>query len=298
MEAKTLRVGAIFRIVVACAAGVAIGGCGARNVQMARAPSNLPLQTASKSDLVAKYNQLAESITSINAGVSMQFTGGSAYTGVAKQYPHVNGFILAQKPEMVRVIGQAPVVSTKILDMVSDGKTFSVYVPSKQEFLTGPANASGHSDKATENLRPQHLMEAIFWRAIPSGNPVLFEQASDNGMGDYVLTVVARGEGAADWRITRKIWFERAGLTMARTETYGDDGQLESDIRYAGWSPFGTVQYPKQIQVDRPGDGYELNITVTKLTANQTLEASSFVLQQPEGTKLIHVGDQTGGARN
>ena len=146
-EARTLRVGAIFRTGIACAAGVAFAGCGAHNVRMANAPANAPMQTASKSDLIAKCNQLAESIQSINAGVSMQFTGGSAYTGVAKQYPHVNGFILAQKPEMVRVIGQAPVISTKIFDMVSDGKTFSVYVPSKQEFLTGPANASGHSDK-------------------------------------------------------------------------------------------------------------------------------------------------------
>jgi outer membrane lipoprotein-sorting protein len=298
LEAKTLRVEAIFRVAMACAAGVAFAGCGAHNVQMAKAPSNASLQTASKSDLVAKYNQLAESIKSINAGVSMQFTGGSAYTGVAKQYPHVNGFILAQKPEMVRVIGQAPVISTKIFDMVSDGKTFSVYVPSKQEFLTGPASASGHSDKATENLRPQHLLEAIFWRAIPATEPTLLEQATDAGTGDYVLTVIARGENAADWKITRKIWFERVGMTMARIQTFGDNGQIESDIRYAGWGPFGDVQYPKQIQVDRPNDGYELTITVTKLTANETLQASSFVLAQPEGAKLIHVGEQTGSGQN
>jgi outer membrane lipoprotein-sorting protein len=303
VEAKTLRVASIFRAIVACGACVAIAGCPSRNVQMAKAPSNASLQTASKSDLIAKYNQRAESINSINAGVSMQFTGGSAYTGVATKYPHVNGFILAQKPEMVRVIGQAPVVSTKIFDMVSDGKTFSVYVPSKQEFLTGPTNATGHSEKATENLRPQHLLEAIFWRAIPASEPVLFEQAMDNGKGDsgtgdYVLTVITRAESAADWRITRKIWFERAGLTMARIQIFGDKGELESDIRYAGWSPFGDVQYPKQIQVDRPNDGYQLTITVTKLTPNETLQANSFVLPQPEGAKLIHVGAQTGSTQN
>jgi outer membrane lipoprotein-sorting protein len=293
-----VRIGSGLRVMVACAAVVALGGCPARNVKIAKAPSNASLQTASKSDLIAKYNQLAESIKSINAGVSMQFTGGSAYTGVAKQYPHVNGFILAQKPDTVRVIGQAPVISTKIFDMVSDGKTFSVYVPSKQEFLTGPANASGHSDKATENLRPQHLMEAIFWRAIPASEPVLVEQATDNGMGDYVLTILARGENATDLKITRKIWFERAGLTMARIQTYGDNGEIDSDIRYAGWGPFGSVQYPKQIQVDRPNDGYELTITVTKLTPNETIPGSSFVLQQPEGVKVIRVGEQGGGAQN
>jgi outer membrane lipoprotein-sorting protein len=256
------------------------------------------LQTATKADLVAKYNQLARSITSINAGVAIQLTAGSSYAGVIKQYHQVNGFILAQKPAFVRVIGQLPVIGTNIFDMVSDGKTFSIYVPSKNQFLTGPANLERPSEKPVENLRPQHLTEAIFWQAIPQADPVLFEQAMDNETSYYVLTTVTRGPGgSSDLRIARKIWFERAGLTMARIETYGDDGQLESDIHYTAWTPFGTVQYPKQITLARPIDGYTLTITVTKLTANETIEASRFVLQQPAGAQLVRVGEQVEGGQ-
>ena len=258
----------------------------------------MPLQTASKTDLIAKYNQLAQSITAVNAGVTMQFTAEAQYTGVIKQYHQVNGFILAQKPADVRVIGQLPVVGTNIFNMASDGKTFEVFIPSKNQFLTGSTAMQKPSDKMVDNLRPQHLTQAIFWQPIPEADPVLFEQATDDGVNDYVLTVTTRGAGGPeDLKLTRKISFERAGLTLARMESYGDDGQLESDVHYEGWAPFGDVQYPRQIKLERPVDGYTLTINVTKLTPNQEAQASSFVLQQPAGTELVRVGEETGGGQ-
>jgi hypothetical protein len=280
----------------ACAAALLFAGCPSHTTHMAKPPANVPLQTATRADLLAKYNQIAGAIHSLNATVTMQVTSTTAYTGVIKQYHQVNGFILAQKPDSVRVIGQLPVIGTNIFDMVSDGKTFQMYIPSQHKFLTGPAKLEKPSDKPVENLRPQHLMDAIFWPTIPENEPVLFEQADDNGTGSYVLTVAMRGATASDLHIARKVWFERVGLTLSRLEIYGSDGQIESDIRYSGWSPFGDVNYPKDITLNRPADGYSFAITVTKLTPNQTIEAPRFVLAQPAGSDLVKVGEDTGSA--
>ena len=220
-----------------------------------------------------------------------------------KQYPKVSGFILAQKPDLVRIIGQAPVIETTIFDMVSDGKTFSIYIPSRNEFLTGAGDVEQKSDvNVTENLRPQHLMQAIFWEPIPAADVVLLEQALDGTASDYVLTVANEGgagaeeEGAAGWKIARKIWFERAGMTMTRIQIYGDDGRVESDIRYSQWQPFAAVQYPQQITLVRPVEGYTLAVTVTKLTPNAPIEASRFVLKQPPDSQLKQV-DATGSVQ-
>ena len=84
-------------------------------VKPARAP--VALQTATKDELIAQYDGEANEITSLNASVTMQFTAGSAYTGVIEQYHEIIGFILAQKPASIRVIGQVPVVGKKIFDM-------------------------------------------------------------------------------------------------------------------------------------------------------------------------------------
>ena len=265
---------------------------------MAKAPVNVPLQTANRAELIAQCQRLAGGIQSINAGVTMQVTAASTYTGLIQQYHQINGFILAEKPDRVRVIGQLPVVGTNIFDMVSDGKTFSMYVPSKNQFLTGPATLEKRSEKPVENLRPQHLMDAIFWHPIPDNAPVLFEQASDNGTSSYILTVVNAGSGPADWKIARKIWFERAGLALSRVQAYAENGTVESDVKYAQWAAFGDVQYPKQITLDRPVEGYTIVIGVTKLTANAPIEASRFVLSQPAGTQLVRVGDSAEGGAN
>jgi len=250
---------------------------------------------------VAKYDELADSISSINAGVTMQWTSSSNNTGIIKQYPRVSGFILAQKPNLLRVIGQAPVIGTNIFDMVSDGKIFSIYIPSKNEFLTGPANLEHPSEQTVQNLRPHQLMQAIFWEPISASDIVLLEQATDteSNNSDYILTVVAKGAGAGtNWAIARKIWFERVGLTMARIQIYGTQGEITSDIRYSGWQLMDGVEYPAQITLVRPAEGYTLAIIVTKLTADKEIAASRFLLKQPAGTQLVQVGEETGSGQN
>jgi outer membrane lipoprotein-sorting protein len=270
-------------------------GCTSHAPVVAKVPANVPLRTATKAELVTAYNQLAHAVTSINAGVTMQLTAASSYTGVITQYHQVDGFLLAQRPSSIRVIGQAPVIGTNIFDMVSDGKTFQIFVPSRNQFLTGPAHLQKPSEKPVENLRPQHLLEAVFWQPIADSDPVLIEQAMEADKAYYVLTVVRNGAGGAqhaDWQIARKIWFERVGLTMTRLQEYGSDGTMDADISLAQWDTFSGVNYPKQITLARPSDGYTLVISILKLTPNQEIAADRFVLAQPPNAQVVHVGEE------
>lgn len=261
-----------------------------------------PSQTASKAQLVQIYDKQAQAIQSLNAGVSMKLTAGSAYSGVIEQYHEVNGFILAAKPASIRVIGQAPVIAKNIFDMVSNGKTFSIYVPSKNQFLVGPANLEHHAAKPIENLRPQHLLDALFWPPIPQGAPVLLEEAIEGNGRYYVLTLISRtpelpatssaDSGSMDWEIMRKIWFGRADLRVARIENFGAAGKIASDVTYGNWQASGDLMYPWEIAVSRPGDDYQLQISIKKLTLNEPVAPDRFALPQPPGTKLMHIGDE------
>lgn len=261
-----------------------------------------PLQTASKAQLIEWYDHQARAIQSLNAGVSMKLTAGSAYSGVIEQYHEVNGFILAARPASIRVIGQAPVIGKNIFDMVSDGTTFSIYVPSKNQFLVGPANLERRAAKPIENLRPQHLLDALFWPPVPDRAPVLLEEASEGNGRYYVLTVISRAAeplatksadaGAMDWEITRKIWFRRADLRVTRIENFGAAGKVASDVTYGNWQASGDLLYPWDVAVTRPGDDYQLQIVIKKLTLNEPVAPDRFALPQPPGTKLVHVGDE------
>jgi outer membrane lipoprotein-sorting protein len=286
------------------------GGCSVSKktvVKPGEAPG--PVLTATKADLIARYNQQAAAVTSLNATVSMKLTAGSAYSGVIEQYREVNGFILASKPASIRVIGQAPVVGKNVFDMVSDGQTFSIFIPSKNKFLVGRTAVQRQAKKPIENLRPQHLVDALLWTPLPSrARPeasVLFEEAEEAGSRYYVLTLIgSRGVGVAtggygpviigegEFGIDRKIWFDRSNLNMARLENYGFEGKVLSDIRYGDWEDTGEKIYPRQISISRPGDDYKLEITIKKLTLNESISADRFILEQPKGTELVHVGEE------
>ena len=285
-----------------------MSGCSVSHKTVVK-PSQAPaaLQTATKAQLLDKYNRLAGSIHSVNLSVQMKLIGGSNYSGVIEQYHEVNGFMFAANPANIRVIGQAPVVRKDIFDMVSNGEEFHVFIPSKNDFIVGPTNLQRPSKKPIENLRPQHLVDALLWAPVSDRVPVLFEQANETQARFYVLTLLRRASSsnadpdspnsnqgpAGEFEITQKIWFNRADLNVSRIETYGPGGVLASDDRYSNWDSFGELHYARQIDVARPSDDYQLQITIVKATFNEPIAPDRFILAQPPGTQLIRVGEES-----
>src|SRR5262249_41493575 len=153
-------------------------------------------------------------------------------SGVIDEYHDVKAFLLAKRPGEVRMIGQAPVISKTIFDMTSDGKTFEVWIPSKNKFLVGRVAAEKLSNKPLENLRPQHLLDALLWPEIRKEETTLIEEFNDETARYYVLTIL---RGGYQTEILRKIWFDRSDLNVARLETLGPKGVLLSDVHSANW---------------------------------------------------------------
>jgi len=273
-------------------------GCGMREITAVKpAQTPGPLQTAAKPELIDRYNKLANSITSINASVTIQLTAGSSYSGVIQQYHEVNGFILAARPANIRVIGQAPVVAKNVFDMVSDGETFRIYIPSKNKFITGPARFEKKAEKPIENLRPQHLVDALFWREISQGAPVVFEEMEDASGRAYLLTVLRRSDSEGNFIIESNIRFDRSDLNVSEIENFTGEGILTSVSRYSDWQAAGPARFPHSITVSRPRDDYKLAIQIKKLALNETIAPERFRLEQPAGSELVEVGKEDKGAQ-
>ncbi len=267
-----------------------------------------PQLVASEADLVASYNKQVQSVQTLQATVDLIPSTGTTYSGVIEEYHDVPGFILAERPATIRVIGQAPVVGKNIFDMVSNGSQFRVYIPSKNTFLVGPTTLARRSNKPLENLRPQHIVEALFWPELTPEDNVLFEQFDFNVSRYYILTLLRNAE-VGKFEIARKIWFSRTDLRVSRVQLFGTGGKLDADITYSDWEPVpgnnaaggqpakqGPI-FPRDIHIWRPQDDYKLEIKVLKLTLNEPISPDRFDLPQPEGTELVHVGEQPSGAR-
>jgi outer membrane lipoprotein-sorting protein len=277
---------------------VVLSSCAVSHKTVVPPAQVLTAKDAVEPDLLAQYNRFARGVQTVNAAVEMMPVAGSAYTGVVEQYHEVEGFILAARPANIRVIGQAPVISKNIFDMASDGAIFEIFIPSKNKFITGPANLRHSAAKPIENLRPQHLVDALLPPEIAAGTPVLFEESDEPASRFYVLTTLAPGAKSssdnAQLEITRKIWFDRADLSLSRIEVYGPGGGLYSDVRFTGWHGAlntGSADYPSDIHISRPHDGYQLGIRIKHLTLNMPITADHFTLTQPKGTELVRVGE-------
>jgi outer membrane lipoprotein-sorting protein len=282
------------------AAGVALlgslAGCASRTTRVAAPSIPPPALTATREQLLDRYEAQAGAVNSLNAAIELKAETGSAFSGVIKSYHQITALFAAERPAWIRVVGQAPVVGTDIFDMVSDGQTFRMYVPSKKRFVVGPSSGGPRAKNTIENLRPQPLFDALIWAKIPPEAPVLIEQEAQQPppQHDYVLTVLRRAGDRLE--IERRIWFDRSDLRVARIDTFGSGGQLESDVRYSDWrEQAGSPGFPWQIVIWRPREDYKLELDVIRLTLNPSIPASRFVLEQPPGTERQDVG-QAGGA--
>lgn len=264
-------------------------------------PAQMPVaRDATREELLDAYNSIARSTKTLNATVELKPTAGSKYSGVIDEYHEVKAFLLAARPAEIRMIGQAPVIAKTVFDMASDGETFRVSIPSKNKFLVGPVAVERSSSKPIENLRPQHLLDALLWPEIRKEEAVTLKEFNDEKGRYYVLTVL---RGGYQVEVLREIWFDRANLQVVRMETFGPKGSLVSDVSFADWQPLesvagqntamtaGAASFPRAIRIERPHDDYKLEMQVTKVTVNEEIPAERFKLEQPAGAELVHVGD-------
>jgi hypothetical protein len=284
-----------------------LAGCGGQiSVVKSTPPTQKPVvKDATREELLEKFDSTAGSINTLNATVELKPIAGSKYSGIIEEYHEVKAFLLAERPANIRVIGQAPVIGTTVFDMAGDGQEFRVSIPSKNKFLVGPVALERAGSKPIENLRPQHLLDALLWPEIRKQETVLFEEFNDETARYYVLTVL---RGGYQTEILRKIWFDRSVLEVARLQSFGPRGILLSDIHFSNWQPVDAAkpapgapatastpnqQFPRSIRIERPHDDYRLDLQIAKIALNDDIPLDRFKLEQPPGSDLIRVGESS-----
>jgi outer membrane lipoprotein-sorting protein len=272
---------------------------------------------ATREELLAAYNAIARNMKTLSATVELKPTAGSRYSGVIEEYHEVKAFLLAERPAEIRMIGQAPVIGKTVFDMASDGDTFRVSIPTKNKFLVGSVAGERNSAKPIENLRPQHLLDALLWPEVRKEEAVTMREFNNEQGRYYVLTVL---RGGYQLEVLREIWFDRSNLQVARIQTFGPKGTLLSDVSFSDWEPLdnataaqgsvsasstasipsqasappqasGLTSFPRAILIDRPHEDYKLELQVAKVAVNEEIPAERFKLEQPAGSELVHVGE-------
>jgi outer membrane lipoprotein-sorting protein len=236
--------------------------------------------------MAAQYNAIRD----FSATMDMVPALGSAEKSHITEYKDVRGYILARKPDDIRVIGLYPVVRSKAFDMVSNGTDFKLYVPSRNRFLVGRNSIEKPSPNKLENLRPQHFLDALMVRPVAPNSKILMENYTDEDNAFYILHEIQE-DGQGQLRLLRTIWFGRLNLLLARQLIFDASGNILTDSRYSDWHSYDRVAFPKHIEVNRPQDEYGVVLDIVKMDINNGVPDDKFVLEQPAGTTLQVVGE-------
>jgi outer membrane lipoprotein-sorting protein len=299
-----------FQLVLVLAMAVPLSGCLFRTRKPNVLMSTAQLQKATLQELVDKINGNAVQMQTLNATVDIAASTGGSKKGKITEFQEIKGYILLRKPALLRMIGLFPIVRNRAFDMVSDGDTFKLWVPAKNKYIVGRNDVIKPSPtQPLENLRPQHILDALLLRAIDPENEIaVLEQGNETVVDsrthkdvlqpDYIIDVIRKTDQS--WYLSRKIYFNRADLQPHRQVVYDKNGYVATDATYQGFKDYSGVPYPTLIHIFRPQEEYAVDLTIEKLTMNQPLADDQFALAQPPGSQLVQLEGATanGGTGN
>jgi len=276
------------RVVFFLGITTSLAGCLVQNrTPLPPAPLTPSLQSATLEELLEKVQKQQDAIQTLDAIVQIEPSVTSEQRGEIVTYRDVRAFLLIRKPAHLRMIGQYPVVRNTAFDLVSDGERFGLYIPSKNRYIVGNSQGGKRSESPLENLRPQHVLDALLVNGPEAGREMPALEVASEGQKSYYIVLILRNGVTEGLFLVRKLWFERENLTLARMQIFDQNGVIETDARYSSYAEFSGIFYPQQIVLDRPQDDYGLMLTVTKMEFNLPLEDDKFHMARPAGAELV-----------
>lgn len=265
-----------------------------RKLPLPMAPAKV--QVATPDELVAQLNKRWDSLDTMTAKVEILTSVFKSKEGLARDYTRVGGIIVMSKPEKLRVLGRAPVIGLEIFDMATDGKSFTLYIPSKNIAYKGSNALTKKSANQFENLRPGFFLDALVVRGLDPDDEYSVtadsETVEDTSkkhllyMPEYTLNIMKRKHGSHELTPVRVVTFHRDDLLPSEQDLYDSDGNLETHVSYRDYQDFGSGLYPSTVTIKRPQEDSQIVLLVEKVSENVPVPEDQFKVSVPPETEI------------
>lgn len=238
-----------------------------------------PILAATKDELIRRLHAQSDPIQSFLMTADLSPSVLEPSKGTAVDYATVSAYILFLRPDDIRVLGRDPVLGSTIFDMVSSGGEFRVSIPPKKRFITGKNDTPPKPGNKLENLRPDALLNALMiYPPSPEADITVLENDPERGL--YILQILRRNQD--QFALARQVYFDGYTLQVSRQKMFDQGGAVLSDAKYSDWKPYGGGAYPSSIDIQRPKDNYEVQLSVEMMNINSPdVTAAKFILERP-----------------
>jgi outer membrane lipoprotein-sorting protein len=254
-------------------------------------PAEIVMST-SLDQLIHQVNAQFDAIQTMKATVEISATTGGSLQGHVTESPSFSGYIFLRKPEDLRVILLVPVLRNQAMDMVSDGKTWKLWIPPRNRAMEGTSQVTTPSKNGLENLRPAVFFDSLLVRSLQpdeivsltTDTRVVANPKKKNELveePDYDLQLLSQPQGQTE-QTHRVIHISRVNLLPYQQDIYDNEGKVVTQAVYSNYQTFGKIRFPTRIVITRPLDQYSLTVTITKLALNQSLDNDQFEMKIPD----------------
>ncbi|AFL86477.1 hypothetical protein Terro_0126 [Terriglobus roseus DSM 18391] len=276
----------------------ALGGClrSTRSVIQTHPPAQV--LSSSLEDIVKATTQRYDHIQTLKASVEMSASTGGGKEGKVVDYASFTGYILMRKPGDFHFVGLAPAIRTRMVDMVTDGKTFTLVIPPISQATTGSNDAPGKETNKLKNLRPQFFTDSLLIRSAQPDEMVSL--VSDDRIyqpdptrkyvvdePEYDLGIYRTVPNSTELKTQRVIHIGRSTLMPYQQDVYDEKGQLVTVVNYDDYKLFGEETFASKITIRRPIDGLTLRVTITQLALNAKLDDEQFEVPRIPATYKV-----------
>ncbi|MBN1566751.1 MAG: hypothetical protein JXA73_02825 [Acidobacteria bacterium] len=295
------RIAVLSGLAVSLVIGSSATGCIKQRIKTKVPQKILQARTATLADLIHLIQSYDRIKSLLSSNLEVTYFSGWKESGEILKIRKQPAIIWLRRPDSIHLLVQNFVSKSRELDLISLGDNLSVWVRRGNKLYLGKNSArelivEEDDDSAgfTIPIRGEHIFDAIFPQNVKMDLPgtrfSLIEEEDSNAKY-YVLGFYKEG---AELRLhtERRIWIERSSLTVVRQQIYLDEGQIASDITYSGHNTIDGFLMPLKIYINRPHDGYSLDLEFKSWRINPDLADNAFVLTPPEGVEIIHLKEK------
>ena len=271
-------------------------GCGAvkKRTTIEIPPAYVVARVASLEELVKLVNERYAAIEALSvSSLKVEFTGGSVKTGYMEEYRGAKGYLVAQWPGSMYFNILNPLTNSTVVAMATAGKTFQVWIPGENKYLTGNTDVELEDENPILNVRPHHLLKGILVERIPVDSlryrPFL-EEAEDARFKYYIVGLIDLEGDARSAQLVRKLWIERSSMHLVRQQYY-ESGALVSSIVYGEPSEIDGMLINCDIRIERTRENYSIRLKLAPegVRINPSVREDAFDLPVPPGAEVVMV---------
>jgi len=275
---------------------VPLSGCGIkREVKVTVPPMISAARTASLQELVTMIQDSRNRITSLkSSSLKITLTTGKEESGVLQKYHGARGYMLLRRPDDLVLTVQEPIALTTLVQLSSRGDQFQLWNLHDSKLYIGRNSAKGfeledNGKPIAFTARPTHIFDAILPAPLPVGAPGvrLSSVESQDAVAKYYILAITQDVGSTESHTLRWLWIERSQMVVVKDVSFTDEGEIAGTVDYSDFSRVDGFLLAKGIRIDRPMDGYSLDLHASDWEVNPKLEDDNFILNVPPDVERV-----------